>query len=286
MANKIEIGIIGTVVAVLLVACLFAIITSDNRGPEIHIDENVALSYTEGQDKSVLLEGVTAYDEKDGDVTSSLRVESMFVVDNVLKVRYAARDKHNNVTFSSGFREVAYTPSAGDSQTLLNSDAVPADGSVENGSAENGQADDGSISDGSGENGNAGDGNTGDNGSEGETPENPDQTGDSGNGDNTTEQPPAVTDATAPIDKEAANGSGIPAIRLTDQEVTIDAGTNPYEIGYVAETYDDSGDVSGRVRVDKGDFDANKQGDYQWKYVVTDKDGNVSEPRYLTVHVR
>lgn len=47
-----------------------------------------------------LLEGVTAWDEKDGDVTDSLKIE--FLVsntdENTVVVTYVARDKSNNIT--------------------------------------------------------------------------------------------------------------------------------------------------------------------------------------------
>ncbi len=116
MINKIEVIITSSVIGILLVISLVAIATSDRTGPVITVDENVKLSYTEGQDESVLLQGVKAYDKRDGDVTSSLMVESTIVKGNIIKVRYAAKDKHNNVTIAKKYREVSYTPGDGSKQ--------------------------------------------------------------------------------------------------------------------------------------------------------------------------
>lgn len=277
MENKLEIGIIGAVVAVLLVVCIFTLITSDNTGPVIRVDESSQISYTEGQSKEVLLEGVTAYDEKDGDVTSSIRIESMFVSGDVLKVRYAAKDKHNNVTVYDKFREVTYIPSDGTTAEQQNGEDGNASSQENNQSGEQPDQNQGETVN-----------NETDNAATSNLSEEPDTTEGQGdnNGEGTDNQSGEQrADATAAIDKEAVDRSGIPAIRLTDNEVTIDAGTNFYAIGYVDETYDDAGDVSGRVRV-TGDYDSDETGDYELEFFVTDSDGNVSESKFLTLHVR
>ena len=72
------------------------------------------MTYKEGSDTASLLEGVTATDDKDGDVTSSLVIENIFPNDDrtSASVVYAAKDSHNNVTKVT--RRVNYKASEGD----------------------------------------------------------------------------------------------------------------------------------------------------------------------------
>ncbi len=81
---------------------------TDRLAPLISIEERVKkISVKDGEKK--LLEGVSASDTKDGDVTSSLVVEglSAFLGDHRRLVSYAAFDSDNHVTRDS--REVIYT---------------------------------------------------------------------------------------------------------------------------------------------------------------------------------
>ena len=95
------------IVAGLVVLCLAlgastvaVVVTSDRKGPEIKIPSGADVIYEEGGDTAVLLEGVTATDDKDGDVTDSLVIENIFPNDDYTSasVIYAAKDSHNNVT--------------------------------------------------------------------------------------------------------------------------------------------------------------------------------------------
>lgn len=47
----------------------------DRTAPEIKVDQSEKIAYTEGEDYGKLLEGVTAQDDKDGDLTSEVFVE-------------------------------------------------------------------------------------------------------------------------------------------------------------------------------------------------------------------
>ena len=74
-------------------------ITRDKTGPKIIVSEDRKIAYSTDSDKTVLLDGVTAIDEKDGDVSDSLRVESVRNnEDGSLEVTYSAVDDSNNVT--------------------------------------------------------------------------------------------------------------------------------------------------------------------------------------------
>ena len=58
----------------------------DRTAPEIKVDQNEKIAYTEGEDYGKLLKGVTAQDDKDGDLTSEVFVEKV-----VLKKRRQKR---------------------------------------------------------------------------------------------------------------------------------------------------------------------------------------------------
>ena len=80
----------------------------DNLGPVIAMEEEqIYVSVNDGEE--ALLQGVTATDAKDGDVTDSLVVESIssFVEGNKRYVNYAAFDSDNHVSKTS--RKAVYT---------------------------------------------------------------------------------------------------------------------------------------------------------------------------------
>lgn len=95
------------------------------------------------------------------------------------------------------------------------------------------------------------------------------------------------SDPTGEIDKTKADETGIPVIKITQTEVTISAGQGfsaMDALGYVKDTYDNSGDVSRRIHI-KGVADSYEPGDYDIVFTVSDTDGNVSEAVTLTLHV-
>ena len=79
----------------------------DRTAPEIKVDQNEKIAYTEGEDYGKLLEGVTAQDDKDGDLTSEVFVEKVVPVSKKKAVvYYGVTDKAKNVGTAS--REVTY----------------------------------------------------------------------------------------------------------------------------------------------------------------------------------
>ena len=70
----------------------------DRRAPEITFPDTEA-EFEAGTDESAFLEGVTAYDRKDGDVSASLLVESVVVRSDGSSavVSYVASDSSDNV---------------------------------------------------------------------------------------------------------------------------------------------------------------------------------------------
>lgn len=119
------------IVAGLIVLCVAlgagtaaVVVTDDRKGPEIELPADGDVTYEEGSDTASLLEGVTATDEKDGDVTDSLVIENIFPNDDhtSASVVYAAKDSHNNV--SKATRRVNYKAAAED--TPAENESAPA----------------------------------------------------------------------------------------------------------------------------------------------------------------
>ena len=72
---------------------------SDRRAPEIICTDEAAAEYNPGMSDAQLLKGIKAIDDKDGDVSDSLTVESIYEVDNSnVVVTYVAKDTANNIT--------------------------------------------------------------------------------------------------------------------------------------------------------------------------------------------
>lgn len=79
----------------------------DKTGPVITIEEEL-LEISVSDPEDALMQGIRAVDERDGDVTSSLLVESIYGIseDNLTTVTYAAFDRAGNV--SKVQRQVRY----------------------------------------------------------------------------------------------------------------------------------------------------------------------------------
>lgn len=84
-------------------------IKSDVDAPEISINDTQTLQISVQTPKAELLQGVTAVDRHDGDVSDKLVVESMYLMDadGLLEVGYAVADKSGNVAKAT--RMVQYT---------------------------------------------------------------------------------------------------------------------------------------------------------------------------------
>lgn len=99
----------------------------DRTAPEIKVDQSEKIAYTEGEDYGKLLEGVTAQDDKDGDLTSEVFVEKVVPVSKKkAAVYYGVTDKAKNVGTAS--REVTYQAAEGsDAAEETAQDAAAAD---------------------------------------------------------------------------------------------------------------------------------------------------------------
>ena len=110
MMRILRIAVLGLfVVATVISGVLFVKdkITTDTTIPKITIEEEV-LEVALDAEKDAFLKGVTAFDEKDGDITDKVIVESIskFIEEGVCKVSYAVCDNDNNV--ATAVRKVRY----------------------------------------------------------------------------------------------------------------------------------------------------------------------------------
>lgn len=88
-------------------------LTKDTIEPEIYFDQN-DLSFSEGEDESVLLSGVTAYDNVDGDITDRIVILRILNdKEGFVTVTYAVMDDSYNVTEKK--REIEYISTSEDS---------------------------------------------------------------------------------------------------------------------------------------------------------------------------
>lgn len=99
----------GIALAALTALSVVLVYRVDYTAPVITFTQDI--HYDDSQDISVLLEGVSAMDDKDGDVTDAILVESLIVLEDLTsaKVTYAVKDHSNNV--AKAYRIVEYSGS-------------------------------------------------------------------------------------------------------------------------------------------------------------------------------
>lgn len=96
--RKIIVSILA-VLSVILAVVFYWLKGQGDYIPPVISFPNSEITFTEGEDKDILLKGVTAIDETDGDVSDTLVVESVIPMRDELRatVIYYAKDKSNNV---------------------------------------------------------------------------------------------------------------------------------------------------------------------------------------------
>ena len=93
---------------VLAVASFFLSTGHDNKPPEIVVEE-MEISYTEGEDYSGLMKGVSAEDNRDGDLSDKIFVYRIIPVENEKAVVcYGVMDSNKNV--GTAVRTVKFIP--------------------------------------------------------------------------------------------------------------------------------------------------------------------------------
>lgn len=221
----------------------------DRTAPVITVSDK-KMSYTAGDSYEQLLEGVTATDNKDGDLTDEVFVDRVVPASKKKAVvYYGVMDKSNNV--GTARKTVTYH---GDNN--MGSDAediAPAD----NADAENATQ--------------------------------PDQSADQEQKDADKQQPnqQQADQPDATTDNLKANGEK-PAMSLTATSETIARGSNFNATSMVKDVVDDKDDrdtLFRQLHVD-GTYDTTKSGTYELTYYVQDSDGNTSDPITFTLTVQ
>lgn len=84
---------------ILLAACAVVYLGKDRTGPVITMTDE-KISYEGSEKVPELLKGVTATDDKDGDVTDTVKVDRVTEVQSMdyVVVTYVAKDRSNNIT--------------------------------------------------------------------------------------------------------------------------------------------------------------------------------------------
>lgn len=247
--------------AVILIVVLS--LAEDETAPGIQIEQS-KIAYSPGCDDDVLLMGVTATDDKDGDVSDTLMITKRIKLPGgqMEAVSYVASDGSGNVstldviylTQDDGkYRILLYEQYSVDMDSLeVSVEGVDIKAHV----------------------------------SEEITTEEPKMTTPD---EEQTSEPASEENTTASEEPTAYVAvDGKPAIVLKQNEITITAGTATVNwVSYIDEIYDDKDDRNTLFRrvslTDNIDFSV--PGDYVQGLVCTDEDGNVSEPAKIIVHV-
>lgn len=249
--------VISIMAALCVVLLIFSVLLSgkeDNSAPVISLPD-AQCSYTEGDSTDPLLEGLSAYDEQDGDVTSSIRVEAIRPLKGGAEaaVVYVAKDQSNNI--ASAKRIVEYI-----SQDAESANPLPASAAAKEPEAVR----------------------------ETETPEA------AADAEEASEEPVGGVSAedAAAAAQEAQEAfadlpENCPRLTMAAAEVTISAGSGFAPLDYISDITDDvdtRDELYRRIQI-YGDYNENVPGTYELTYYVTDRDQNQSNVAVLTLTV-
>lgn len=298
--SKVRIIAIAVVGASLIAGVIFTVLHIDREAPVITVEE-LELEYEEGTDTKALLQGVTAYDGRDGDVTASVIVDSIISLDDgkTAKVIYAAKDRQNNI--GTAFRIVSYIPlpepEPAEETEKTDSAADTVSGAVNTASgvseSDNSISENEALEEDTGLNiaaGAAAAVETEEQRAE-ENREEAEETPPDAADEQTAEQAqPDAADAqahtaqTQPAAEHTGTGEGIPTIKLNTNYITMYQGDTFNSYAYIESATDDKDNAMTMVKID-GSVDSAKAGSYQLSYYVQDRDGNKSNVAHLQVVV-
>ena len=251
MSQKAYAVLITVLSAAFIGAAIFLIMNTDTQGPHIKFPQEEKLWWEDMEDK-LLLQGVTASDNVDGDVTSSLIIEKIVKnkSQNAAMVTYVAQDTKHNITKTTKTWKIATTISGVSTEekkpeaevtNKINADEAGM-------SQANVQADENDIA-----------------------------------------EEPIVADVEEPVAQpvvEQAENQA-PSLQLGANEATIQRGGGFDATSMVGAVNDDSDTqetLKSNIKIE-GSYDANAVGDYQITYYVVDSLGKSSEKKTFTLHV-
>ena len=234
--------------AALLAGNVVVYIGEDRKGPEISVPQE-EITYVAGTDTSALLNGVTAQDNRDGDVTDTVTIESIIPNANQTgaSVVYVAKDSKNNVTKET--RTILYSTDANQAAAQAAAEQAAADQAAQDQAA----AEQAAQGDAAGESA---------------------QTTDDGAAQNEA--------AIAALSAES------PRFYLTQYSVELERGAELNELSYVQDISDDEDsrdELYQGIQI-SGEVDTNTPGEYTLEYHVVDSDGNNSNAAQLRVTVK
>ena len=257
--------IIGGIDIVLLAVCLFLYLGKDRTPPVISFGEN-PVSYEEGMDEELLLQGVTAVDEKDGDVSDSLLVEKIAGTNGKeVIVTYVARDSANNVGKASRMFTTTGSNEEADVLPVMGEGLEEGKGTEESGMSESETEDEGESS------------------SEAEE-DRDEEEGDDANGENTVDNGRQEKQGERGEEPQAGPN---PVLVMNGDVVNTKMGTAPNWGQVIAAMSDDKDDYNtlyNNLKLE-GHVDLNAAGEYPVRLYTVDSDGNRSEVRNLVVKV-
>lgn len=282
---------------VLAAICITAYVSEDRVKPEFFFQPS-EYRYSASASTDMLLQNVTARDDRDGDVTENIVVEK--ITENregsTVVIYYAVRDSAGNVAkvsrvFPADFEDKkhveppeAYSEAqASEVETLKNDASREPSGKVD----EADQDEEDTASPDSGQEDNT------EKAAENETENHPqdDVAKEPGNdreeADHDEENDDIGEQDAGQQELPAASGNGAPVLSLRKQEVTIDAGTSPPWTEIIETLRDDKDNYEYlyyHLTVSK--FNNHKPGDYPVTLYTEDSDGNQSQTVTVTVHVR
>ena len=234
-------------VGLVIVAAVMSL-SKDRVAPEIIVSDQ-DVTYEEGSGYDKLLDGVSAVDARDGDVSDTLLVEEIYPNDDgrTATVIYAARDKNNNI--GKAKRSIKYKAENAKEEQETEESEKPKESKKSKESKESRESEPTAQS------------------------SEPEESSDEA--DESDEELPPENPRLTLSQEEITIEEG-------DSLETSEL------LGYVKEISDDedsSDELYQRIRIDKDDLDTSVSGTYTLTYFVVDTDGNSSNRAELKVIV-
>ncbi len=290
------------VLTVLCAVCSAVILVmvkrQDTTAPTIEFEKTSI--YYNGRDVLTLLEGVTAVDDRDGDVSETLMVTDIYPLsDGTGIVVYAAKDMSNNVvTAGRGFFYEGYDtsrlPGVAERQDGAGAESVTGVAPGAFGDAAGGET--GADPDGAGMPGAEGEQDGADLPGGGQVVDGEAGTTDGGTDAGNARAGEGGADTAGNAGGGAMSGEeydrlreqnlsqGIPFVRLVQYEAVLERGSAFNIYRYIDEAVDDTDSIRTMLRVE-GSVDTNTPGEYEVRVFAKDSDGNESNVEILTVTV-
>lgn len=273
--------VLGIVNIVLLVACGIFFLGKDKNAPEIFLSD-VGLVYAAEIEEEELFQGVTAFDEEDGELTDSVVIEKIVtdVEKETATITYGVADSAGNV----GKATCTVVMDVKDAEEVAEQEeAEEVPGNQENEESGEGteNSDDGESEEENEDSASEeeGDEESDENAEEAEDSDNDDAEGESADSEEEGEALPTAGEASNKTQTVTSKQNpGRPTIVFRSQEIKTKAGQSPAWVDVIEGLHDDKDNYETLLKSlkVKGDYDKNKAGTYTVTVTVTDGEGNES----------